>query len=53
LNKQVLSQRLGKFLTSEQLEALETRRARIVTHFDEKIAKKGEGAVLYDLFLRR
>jgi hypothetical protein len=49
LNKEVLTRRLGKFLTSEQLDALETRRALIVRHFDELIARKGGRAVLYDL----
>lgn len=49
VNKEVLTRRLGKFLTSEQLDALETRRALIVRHFDELIARKGGRAVLYDL----
>ena len=49
LNTEAFKQKLGKFLTSEQLDALETRRALIVKHFDEQIARKGEGAVLYDL----
>jgi hypothetical protein len=49
LNKEVLTRTLGKFLTSEQLDALETRRAVIVRHFDELIARKGGRAVLYDL----
>ncbi len=49
LNAEVLTKKLGKFLTSEQLDALETRRALIVKHLDEQIARKGEGAVLYDL----
>jgi hypothetical protein len=49
VNKEVLTRRLGKFLTSEQLDALETRRALIVRHFDELVARKGDRAVLYDL----
>ena len=49
VNKEVLTQWLGKFLTSEQLDALETRRALIVRHFDELIVRKGDRAVLYDL----
>ncbi len=48
-SKEVLTRRLGKFLTSEQLDALDTRRALIVRHFDELVASKGGRAVLYDL----
>lgn len=49
LNKEALTQRLARFLTSEQLDALEARRTLIVKHFDELIARKGSGEVLYDL----
>ena len=48
-NKEVLTQRLGRFLTSEQLDALETRRALLVRHFDELIAREGARTVVYDL----
>jgi hypothetical protein len=40
---------LGKYLSSQQLEALDVRRTLIVKHFDALIASKGEKAVLYDL----
>jgi hypothetical protein len=49
LNRDALQQRVGRFLTPEQVDALELRRVLIVTHFDEQIANKGEGIVLYDL----
>jgi hypothetical protein len=53
LNDKVLKRRLGRFLTSEQVDALDVRRILIVKHFDEQIARKGELAVLYNLPPRR
>ena len=47
------ARRLGRYLTSGQLDALETRRALIVKHLDGQIAAKGEAAVLYESPLRR
>jgi hypothetical protein len=52
LNAEAFKQRLGRFLTAEQLDALEIRRALIVKHFEELIARNGEAAVLYDLSLK-
>ena len=49
LNREVMKQRLGKYLASEQLDALEARRELLIKHFDEQIALKGEDSVLYDL----
>ena len=49
LNKEVFQQKLAKYLSPEQLGALEARRALLVKHFEEQITSKGEGAVLYDL----
>ena len=49
LNREVMKQKLGKYLDSEQLDALEARRELLVKHFAEQIALKGEDAVLYDL----
>jgi hypothetical protein len=49
LTREVMKKRLEKYLTTEQLDALEARRELIVKHFAEQIALKGEGAVLYDL----
>jgi hypothetical protein len=49
LNREVMKQRLGKYLASEQLDALAARRELLIKHFDEQIALKGEDSVLYDL----
>jgi hypothetical protein len=49
LNREVMKQKLGKYLASEQLDALEARRELLAKHFAEQIVLKGEGAVLYDL----
>jgi len=53
LNRELLATVLMKYLSSQQLEALELRRTLIVRHFDALIASKGEAAVLYDLSPRR
>ncbi len=53
LNRELLERMLGKYLSSQQLEALDVRRTLIVRHFDALMASKGETAVLYDLPLRR
>lgn len=49
LNRDSFQQTLGKYLTAEQLDALEARRKLLVSHFDEQIRGKGESAALYDL----
>ena len=49
LNRELLQQTLGRYLSSQQLDALDVRRALLVRHFDDQIASKGEVAVLYDL----
>jgi hypothetical protein len=53
LNKEVLQQALTKYLSSQQLDALDARRAQLVKHFDQQIESKGEPLVLYDLPPRR
>jgi len=53
VNRGESARRLGRYLSSGQLDALETRRALIVKHFDGQIAAKGDAAVLYDRPLRR
>jgi hypothetical protein len=53
LSSEALKGRLGSLLTADQLDALETRRALIARHFEERIAQNGERAVLYDLPPRR
>jgi hypothetical protein len=49
LNKETLRKLLGKYISSEQLTALDARRDLLVKHFDEQIAQKGQEATLYDL----
>ena len=49
LNKDVLTKGLERYLTSIQIDGLLARRDKIVSFFDEQIAKKGEAAVLFDL----
>jgi hypothetical protein len=53
LNKAVLQQALGRYLSGQQLDALEVRRVLLVKHFDRRIKSKGEVDVLYDLPSRR
>jgi hypothetical protein len=53
LNRELLQQALGKYLSSQQIDALEVRRALLVRHFDDQIATKGEAVVLYELPPRR
>jgi hypothetical protein len=52
LNEGVLTGKLGKYLTADRLRALERRRVLIVSHYDERVARYGEAAVLYDLTRR-
>lgn len=49
LNRDLLRQRLSRYLSPQQLDALLIRRELLVSHFDRLLADKGEGAVLYDL----
>ena len=49
LNQEVFQQRLAGYLSPEQLDALEARRALLLKHFEKQITSKGEDAVLYDL----
>lgn len=49
LNREQLQKGLGQYLSSDQLDALEVRRGLLVRHFEEQIASRGEGAVLFDL----
>ena len=53
LNRPRLQQILERYLSSQQLDALEVRRALLVTHFDDQIRSRGESVVLYDLPPRR
>jgi hypothetical protein len=49
LNRLRLEQTLVRYLSSQQLDALDVRRALLVKHFDDQIKIHGEGVVLYDL----
>jgi hypothetical protein len=53
LNRERLQQALRRYLSSEQLNALDIRRALLVRHFDHLIESRGEAVVLYDLPPRR
>ena len=53
LTKARLHQALGRYLSAQQLDALEVRRLLLVKHFDHQIERKGEADVLYDLPPRR
>jgi hypothetical protein len=47
LNRELLDEKLGRWLTNRQIEALLKRRERILTLVDELVAENGEAAVLY------
>ena len=49
LNQASLEQKLKPYLTRPDVEALLSRRDKIVKFFDDQIAQKGEAAVLFDL----
>jgi len=49
LNRSRLQQALERYLSSQQLDALEVRRVLLVKHFDDQIVRHGEALVLYDL----
>jgi hypothetical protein len=53
LNRERLQQALRRYLSSQQLDALEVRRALLVSHFDHRIESQGEADVVYDLPPRR
>ena len=53
LNRPRLQQTLERYLSSQQLDALDVRRAALVKHFDDQIGTHGERVVLYELPPRR
>jgi hypothetical protein len=53
LNKPVLKQQMGRYMTGMEIDGLLARRDKIVKFFDEKIAAEGENAVLYDYLVER
>jgi hypothetical protein len=48
LDKDVLKEKLSRWLTKSEIEALAARAGKIVDFFDKEAAARGEGAVLYD-----
>jgi len=48
LERPALDEALSDFLDGNQVRGLLERRDRILRHYDDLIAKRGEGAVLYD-----
>jgi hypothetical protein len=48
LDKDMLKEKLSRWLTKTEIEALAARSAKIVEFYDKETAAKGEGAVLYD-----
>ena len=53
LNKQVLKEKLGNYLTGMEIDGLLARRDKIAELFEDKAAKLGEDAVLYDYLSQR
>ena len=48
LDRDMLTEKLSRWLTKSEIDGLVARAARIVNSFDKEAAAKGEGAVLYD-----
>jgi len=48
LDKDVLNEKLSRWLRKAEIDALVARAGRIVEFFDKEVATKGEAAVLYD-----
>ena len=48
LDDDLIKERLGQFLTSWEIKGLLKRREKLVEHLQGQIAKRGEGAVLWD-----
>jgi hypothetical protein len=48
LDKDLLNEKLSRWLSKSEINALVARAAKIVDFFDKEVAAKGEGAVLYD-----
>jgi hypothetical protein len=49
LNKEVLKEKMHRYLTGGEIDGLLARRDKIVKFFEDEIAKKGEAAVFFDL----
>jgi len=53
LNKPVLKEKMGKYLTGLEIDGVLARRDKIVKFFDGRVAAEGENAVLYDYLVER
>ena len=53
LDRKTLAERLGTYLTSMEIDGLLARRDRIVKFFDDKSAREGTDAVLFDYLAER
>ena len=49
VSRSVLKEKMGRYLTGMEIDGLLARRDKIVKFFEDEVAKKGEGAVLFDL----
>ena len=49
LDKDILKEKLSRWLTGFEIDGLAGRARKMAEHFDKEIAAKGEAAVLYDL----
>jgi hypothetical protein len=53
LDRKTLVERLGAYLTNMEIDGLLARRDRIIKFFDDKAAREGEDAVLFDYLVGR
>ena len=49
LDEATLEEKLRPFLTKTEIKSMLTRRDKVVQFFDDAVAQRGQGAVLYDL----
>jgi len=49
LNKEVLKEKMRRYLAGPEIDGMLARRDKIVKFFEDEVAKKGEAAVLFDL----
>ncbi len=49
LNKEVLKEKMRRYVTGAEIDGLLARRDKIVKFFEAEVAKKGEAAVLFDI----
>jgi len=49
LNKEMLKEKMHRYLTGTEIDGLLARRDKIVKFFEDEITKKGEVAVMFDL----